>query len=277
MHRVLQPALSVVVFLSSCSALRAEPEEFNTQMMRATVKVSGERSTATAFILSRPAPGEDKSDQFVLITAGHVFETMVGNEATVFVRKKQADGTYKKMPTKIRIRMDSKPVWVKHPSADVAVMPLVPPQDADLPALPVDLLATDELLKKYGIHPGDDLSSLGYPHQIEANEAGFAVLRRGAIASFPLTPTKSPGTFLLSANTFEGDSGGPVYLADPNRKVPGKDTPQDVHLILGLVTGQHFLDEDVKTVYGSSKTRHRLGLGIVVHASLIREAIDRLP
>ena len=76
-------------------------------------------------------------------------------------------------------------------------------------------------------------------------------------------------------NTFEGDSGGPVFLADPARMVDGKR--EDVRLIVGLMVGQHFIDEETKLLYGTSRTRHRLGLGIIVPATFIRETVDRLP
>ena len=66
------------------------------------------------------------------------------------------------------------------------------------------------------------------------------------------------------------------YLADPNRNLPGKDKPEPVRLILGLVTGQHFLDEEMKMVYGTTKVRHRLSLGIVIQASFIRATLERL-
>jgi hypothetical protein len=81
-------------------------------------------------------------------------------------------------------------------------------------------------------------------------------------------------TFFLSANTFEGDSGAPVYLSRPNQI--GPDREEDVRLIVGLVSGQQFLDEEAKMIYGTSKVRHRLGFAIVVHASFIRETIDLL-
>ena len=83
-------------------------------------------------------------------------------------------------------------------------------------------------------------------------------------------------TFLLSSNVFEGDSGGPVFLAEPNRLVEGKPQPQPVRLILGLVAGQHFLDEDLKSPYEIRKVRHRLGLAIIPHASFIRETLEAL-
>ena len=75
-------------------------------------------------------------------------------------------------------------------------------------------------------------------------------------------------------DTFEGDSGSPIYLSETNRFYAGKVHRGRVQLILGLMSGQHFIDEEVKMIYGSSKLKHRLGLGSVVHAAFIREVID---
>ncbi len=33
----------------------------------------------------------------------------------------------------------------------------------------------------------------------------------------------------------------------------------------------------MKMIYGTTKVRHRLGLAIVIHASFIRETMERLP
>jgi hypothetical protein len=256
--------------------LPAEDEDLDTQMMRATVKIGHAKSTAAGFILCRPDPADGEGRQFILVTAAHFFEESRENEIMVYFRKKEAEGVYKKLLTKLVIRTDGKPRWTKHASEDTAVMTIKPPQDVDLSNVPVDLLATDESLKKYRIRPGDTVSCLGYPHAVEANEGGFPILRSGPIASYPLLPTRTNKTFLVSADVFEGNSGGPVYFTKPNRPVAGQKR-QEVRMVLGLVSAQHFLDEEAKMVYGTTKLRHRLGLGIVVHASFIRETIERLP
>jgi hypothetical protein len=267
------PCLSLLL----AGSLRADQEDLDTLMMRATVKVGHEKSAGTGFVLCRPDPHEPARSQFVLVTAAHVFENIPGHEATLSFRTRKAEGVYKKLPFPVMLRKDGRACWTKHPTQDVAALVVVPPDKADLPKLATGLLATDRELKKYGVHPGDTLALLGYPHRVEASEAGFPVLRSGPVASFPLTPAGVNRTFLLSANTFEGDSGGPVYLADPSRRLPGKKEVEEARLIVGLVTGQHFLDEEMKMVYGSVKVRHRLGLAIVVQASFIRETLERLP
>jgi V8-like Glu-specific endopeptidase len=260
-------AILPILLVLASSAL-AEVEDLNTELMRATVKISHDKSTATGFVLSN---GKDKN--LILVTAAHVFENTPGAETTVVFRSKQADGEYKKEPTKLVIRQDGKPLWTRHPTEDVAVIWVVPPKNADLALISTDLLATDEQLRKYKIHPGDTLAYLGFPHREEGNKAGFPLLRAGPIASFPLVPTMKTKTFFLSANTFEGDSGAPVYMSRPSRTDPDRE---EVRLIVGLVAAQRFLEEEMKMIYGTTKVRHRLGLAIVIHASFISEAIQKL-
>lgn len=255
------------LFALLAAPVLADDEDLDTQLMRATVKISHEKSTAAGFVLT-------KGDQRILVTAAHVLESTPGDETTVIFRSKSAEGEYKKAPAKLVIRKEGKPIWAKHPSEDIAAMAVVPPANADLPSLSTELLAADDDLRKHGVHPGVRLACLGFPHREEGSNAGFPLLRDGPIASFPLLPTAKTKTFLLSVNVFEGDSGGPVYLSRPGSTEPSRD---DARLIVGLVAAQRFLDEEMKMVYGTSKIRHRLGLAIVVHASLIKETIERLP
>lgn len=258
-----------LMFAALASSVVAQDEELNSQLMRATVKISHDTSTATGFILSAKESGK-----FVLVTASHVFENTKADETRVIFRKQEAEGGYQQESMPLVIRKDGKATWTKHPTEDVAVIAIIPPKNVDLPVLSSDLLASDASLKKNRIHPGELLSFLGFPHRVESNEAGFPILRSGAIATFPLLPTAKTKTFLLSVNVFEGDSGGPVYLA---KETSGDREKDDLGLILGLVSGQRFLDEEAKMIYGTTKVRHRLGLAIIIHASFIKETIDQLP
>ena len=253
-------------FISSQTS--AADEDFTTQLMRATIKIAHEKSTATGFILTK-----SKEEKHLLITAYHVLNNTPGDETTVIFRTKKAEGEYIKEPMKVSIRKDGKPLWAKHPTEDIAALWITPPKNADLSNLSTDLLASDALLQKHKVHPGDLVSVLGYPHRVESNNAGFPILRHGSISTFPLYPTAKTRTFFLSGNIFEGDSGGPVSLSRPSSTEPNKE---ETRLILGLVSAQQFLDEDVKLIYGTSKIRHRLGLAIIIHASLIHETIDLL-
>lgn len=253
----------------------ADAGDFHTDMMRATVKLQHDKSTATGFVLRQATP-EGKGTRTILVTAAHVLEMTPGDATSIVYRVAEADGVFRKEAAPLTIRKEGLPLWTKHASEDVAVLAIVPPEKVDLSEINVDLLASDDSLRQLPLHPGQIASILGYPHRVEANEAGFPILRTGPIASYPLLPSSINKRFMLSTNTFEGDSGGPVYVYEP-RRAADKDKTDDVRLILGLMHGQHFLDEEMTMVYGSTRLRHRLGLGIVIQAALIRETIERLP
>ena len=71
-------------------------------------------------------------------------------------------------------------------------------------------------------------------------------MRLGCIASYPLQISdKQPG-FLVDYNTFEGDSGGPVYWTSDEG---GKSTVK----ILGLIKGQHWINQRYELIYESGE------------------------
>jgi hypothetical protein len=272
---------SVLLLLLAATGrtLVAETDDLNTQLVLSTIKVSHPDSTGTAFVLVRQSPNDPKKTQFVLVTAGHVLSRIKDDEATLHLRKQESGGRYSKLPVKIKLRHDGKALWTRHPTADVAAMYVSLPPEASVPGVPLALLASDDDLRKYDVHPGDIIRGVGFPHpnQFEANEAGFPLVRMGCIASYPLLPTKETKTFFIDLNTFEGDSGAPVYLLEANRLSKGNVHEGQVQLILGLVLGQQFLDEEIKSIYQVEKFRHCMGLGIVVHATAIHETVDLLP
>jgi hypothetical protein len=269
--------LIVVSCLSLPSAALADADDLGTRLMHSTFKLTNGKTNGTVFLLSRPKP--DGQPQTILITAAHVVEQMEGDEVDLVTRKPGPDDSVVKEPVKIRLRQEGKPLWVKHPALDVVALGITLPREVEPALLSVDLLATDEMLKQYEVHPGDLLRCVGYPHsgQFEANPAGFPVARLGCVASFPLVPTKKTNGFLFDFNVFEGDSGAPVYLEEHNRFYAGKVQEGRVQLILGLISSQHMIDEQYKMIYQSGMTRHRMGLAIVMHAASIREAIELVP
>ena len=244
MSRLLKPSILIMTFLGSVlngSYTRAAEMEINTILMRSTFKIAGQGSLGTAFIIGKPAPGDSQKLFYVLVTAAHVLKDIKEEQAILFLRKKQNDG-FLKLPIRLTIRKGAKPLWEEHPEADVAVMYVRLPAEADIQLLPMSLLVTDEQLDEYEIHPGDTLSSLGYPYGEEANEAGFPILRSGQIASYPLTPTTKVKTFLCDFRVFRGNSGGPVYFVDRNRPYGGKlALGNKIQFFAGLVSQEKLL------------------------------------
>lgn len=259
--------------------MSAEALELNTVLMRSTFKLVGKGSIGTAFIIGRPSKKETTKAYYVMVTAAHVLEQMKGTRATLFLRRKMADGTYEKVPYPVEIRRGRRHLWARHPDdvADVAAMYVTLPQDIDIALLPTAVLADDEALEKFEIHPGDELMCLGYPFGAEANIAGFPVLRSGKIASYPLVPTQQTKMFLYDFQIFRGNSGGPVYFVESGRTYAGGMHVGTIQFIAGIVSQEHLITEKIESLYEVREERHSLGLANVIHARFIKETIENLP
>jgi Trypsin-like peptidase domain len=276
--RTVLPALCLsAVFLAFAPLSRAEapPPDATTRMIQATCKVTGKDSTATSFLVRRPVAGKAGGQETILVTAAHVFERMAGDEAKLVLRKSQKDGSYARHEMPLKVRAEGKPLWSKHPETDVAALRVQLPEHVAVTPIPIACLATGSTLDAGRLAPGDDVRIACYPIQLEASGAGFPIIRRGCVASFPLTPVKVNKMYLVDYNTFAGDSGGPVFLIEP---VPGEEKAraESRPVVVGLILAQHFHDERVKLAYEERLVRHRMGLGIVVHAEYIRQTIDLL-
>ncbi len=258
--------------------MTAKVLELNTLLMRSTFKLVGNGSVGTAFIVGRPMVKEAGKAYFVMVTAAHVLEEMKGTHATLFVRKKE-NGNYEKVTHLVEIRREDKPLWIRHPAeaADVAAMYVALPEDIDIALVSIAILADDELLGKFEIHPGDELLCLGYPFGAEANEAGFPILRSGKIASYPLIPTNQTKTFLYDFQIFPGNSGGPVYFVESGRTYAGGMHVGTIQFIAGIVSQEHLITQKTESLYEVKETRYPLALAKVVHASFIKETIELLP
>jgi hypothetical protein len=266
----------IALLLSSGIAYSQEAPEINTILMRSTFMITGAGATGTAFILGKPVKEKKDTAYYVLVTAAHVLNGIKGEKALLMLRKRSGD-SFIKVPYPIQIRHGATPLWTQHLTMDVAAMYVSLPSDIDIQLLPTGLLATDDTLKEFEIHPGDHLSCLGFPLGAEANDAGFPILRSGQIASYPLVPVKSVKTFLYDFNVFEGNSGGPVYFVDSNRSYAGGTHIGKIQFLMGLVSEQKFLEEQVQSLRQTLKERYQLGLAVVIPAPFIRETIDRLP
>jgi Trypsin-like peptidase domain len=262
-----------VVSCWACIRAEAQDTEFNTVLFQTTFKIEGpgEPGTVTfgtVFLMSKPIPDSTKF-RTVLITARHVLEGIHGDRAILNLRRRTASG-WQRVRYPIKIRDAGQPLWVGPDDVDVAVMYLSLPQGVQIPIISTDILADDEMLSQFDVNPGEELSCLGYPFGAESNAAGFAILRSGRIASYPLLPTETIQKFLFDFAIFPGNSGGPVYLSSNNRTYGGRmHTGETVHFIVGLVTQQ--ISENL------TSAKERLSLATVIHASLIKKAVAMLP
>jgi V8-like Glu-specific endopeptidase len=242
--------------------------DLSVELINATVQLEqplgdGTRTVGTGFLISAPdAQGRPRT---VLITANHVFAKMPNGEARIGYRISNPDGSWSYSPERLTIR-DAKgsPLWTHHPSRDVAAIAITAPPEFTKAAIPVNYLAADETFVDHKVGAGDEMMALGFPRGLSANQAGFPILRSGRVASYPVAPAKIFPTFLLDFSVFPGNSGGPVFMTNQDRRRPGVDESGDVQFIAGLLTQQVELNSE------------RLEIGIVTHAKFIRETIALL-
>ena len=90
------------------------------------MKLQHDKSTATGFILRQPKLAPAKESRRVPVTVAHVLEHS-DNETTLVYRVREAEGLYRKEPTALAIRKDDQPLWMNHPTEDVAAIVVTHP------------------------------------------------------------------------------------------------------------------------------------------------------
>ncbi len=255
--------------------------DFTVGLINATVQLeqdlgNGTKTVGTGFLVSAPTPAG--APRTVLITSGHVFDRMPKLEAKVGWRLASSVGDWRYAPGGLTIRAaqapsndaaasatpavtgatilpQGRPLWIRHPSQDIAAITVQAPPTFAKAAIPLNWLADDATFASRGLEPGDEMMALGFPRGLSSNRAGFPILRWGRVASYPLWPVQNFPTFLMDFRVFDGNSGGPVFLPAEGAK-PG--------VVAGVL---------VKQVESRGD---RLEIGVVVHARHVREAIAML-
>ncbi len=255
---MLWSRICIAVIISVVS-LPSEASDYATQVMQATFKLFNKESTGTCILFKRSA--DDAA--LYLVTAAHVLEKADGDKALLVLRKKISDDAYERLDVPVIIRKDDKPIWIKHPKHDLAIIRLTQTLPIAVTPLSADCLAKQQDLKDNKIHICSSLFILTYPQRFEANSAGFPVARQGIWASPPELPVASNPTFLADFTTFAGDSGGPVFMPVTEEKP----------LILGFVLSQNYFDDRMKSTYEERLVHYPLGMGTVLHAHYARELL----
>jgi hypothetical protein len=181
------------------------------------------------------------------------------------LRSAQPDGTWKRMQLPIPARDGDKPRWKRHPELDVAVLPVELPAEVTVTPFTLEQLADADWVAARNLRVGQMVMIPCYPAQLEANDAGWPIVRHGTVASYPLTPVEKVRTMLIDFHTFGGDSGAPV-LAQSG----------DTWHVVALVSGMH-RETDKAVMPLQEITFHTpLGLSIVVQSAFIRDTIKLL-
>ena len=235
--------------------------DFATEMIEATFKFFDPAVTGTCFLVRRDAPDQ----ALYLVTAAHLLEGTKADSGTIVLRERAEDGTYKRRDHAVPIRREGKTLWVRHAKDDTAVLRMADPLPVPTGSIAMNSVADEARLVAAGLHICSPLFVLTYPKTFEANGAGFPIARQGIVASHPLVPVAKKHTFLADFTAFGGDSGGPVFISDA----------EGHPLVVGMVFAQIRHDEHLKMEYEERSIHYPLGLGEVLHAQFVREAIEQ--
>ena len=242
-------------------------------LMNSTFKITskpdplGRINFGTGFILGLPLKENPNQGKTILVTAHHVFDSIKGDTALIWLRKKSKD-TYKVYPFPFKIRSKGKAIWSRpvDPIIDIAAIAVSLPVDAGFSPLSIDALADEDAFRTFNLQPGDQLFCLGYPLGIANANGEFPILRSGKIASYPVIPFAINKAIVYDFAIFSGNSGGPVYFSEKGRVY--NDTlhlDKEINFIAGLVT--HRVETNQK---------ESLQLGLVMPSPYIKAVLRNM-
>lgn len=265
MSRCLLRSLTVIVFAAGFVVARvsdaADPIE---DSIRATARISSGPESATAFVVDL---GADRAEgkRFALVTAAHVFEEMKASSCIVHFRLPDDDAGFVRRETELNVSDDGRPLWTKHDRADVAAIPIELPAGVDVEPFDVDRIADETFFEAGKVQAAQAIYVPCFPAKVESNEAGFPIVRRGSIASYPLKPPIVGDTLLVDYSNFGGDSGAPVTMTFENEPI-----------VIGITTGSLRQTDKASTDFEERTTHMPLGLATVVRSVLILETLEGL-
>ncbi len=249
-----QPDLASVLMRSTCLITDAEAKGAPT-------------TGGTGFIVARPAKFNANRNLRVLVTANSVLESIKSDTATLHGRRAR-NTSFELAPANLTIRAEGKELWTRHEGhPGIALLVFELPARMDEGGLVADQFLTDEVLKACEIQPGETFASLGFPQFSSANAFEFPLLRTGSLASYPVSRDEGGATCLLNLEVLPGSAGSPVYLRKDNPVYGGTVHPGTLEGVLGMVV------EPAASASGGAP----LKMAVVVHASILKEALDALP
>lgn len=222
----------------------------------ATVKLAGDGASGSGFLI------ELDDGTHVVASAAHVFRDMKGERCRVIFRAPKEKGGFERRPVEITIRKGEQELWSSHQKHDIAHLKIEIPEGMEVKPFLFGQLATESLAESGKIGVGKEVCIPCYPIGTESNPAGWPVLRRGTIASHPLTPLVEAETFFVDFSSFGGESGAPVVWWQGDKV-----------WVIGVISSMQRQTETSRTQLEEKTTHLPLGLGIAVQSPFLLEML----
>ena len=250
----------VTVALSDQPVLSGQPVE---DLLAATFRMTDGDHSGSTFLVNVPNFDGNDHHQILLVTARHVFDQMQGDECELHLRVPADEVGYARQVTTLQIRDQGKRKWIQHADVDLGILPIELPEGIAAKPISFDQIGDEECLKKQLIHVGQESWIACFPAKLESNQAGWPILRKGSIASFPLLPVKTARTLLVDYTVFGGDSGAPVAVVINNRL-----------LIIGVASSMQRQTDRTEMPFEERVIHTPLGISMVVQADYLKETIE---
>jgi hypothetical protein len=175
--------------------------------------------------------------------------------------------------------------WIRHPTADIAVLPLAPPQETfEYKFLPVSTFVTSAQLRDKGFGPGEDVLITGLLVNHPGRTRIMPIVRIGNIAGYPdeaiRLETGDDVVALVEVRSIGGLSGSPAYVhIGPIRRGPRGGTAiggGGGDFLMGLVHGFYpQIANDPDGVVPPEGLSLNTGITAVVFSDRILELLNR--
>lgn len=183
----------------------------------------------------------------------------------------------------IDLNEGGKPIWIGNPSPDVDVATFYVNPDVlkrDSVAFAFIELDTHAVgigeMKAMGVSEGDGVFVLGFPMGIVAEKTIYVLSRSGSIARIRDVLNSQEPAFLIDANIFPGNSGGPVVIRPELSSIEGTSHISRAALI-GIVKS-YVPYQDVAISQQTGKPRvifeENSGLALVEPVDSIRHTVE---
>jgi hypothetical protein len=223
-------------------------------LVAATCRIMQGQASATGFLVA--AEGGT-----VLVTAAHVLEGLKEPDCTLIVR--DAKGARKEIT--VPAKEGDTLLWKRHKDLDVGAMPVTLPEGLAMKPLPLACIADEAWVESGKFRVGQELWMPCYPAGVEGNSSGAPILRKGSVATHPLSPLQSARRYRIDMPVFGGESGAAVAVCVG-------DEPR----IVGVQVGMHRKTDKTSMPFLETTQHTPLGIGIVVQAPFIRDVIGLL-
>jgi len=170
----------------------------------------------TGFIVGRPINDDSGKKLYhtFLVTNRHV----LNNKSDVVLRFNSLQGA-QVLDYPISLEENGQSIWVGHGNKEVDIAAFVinpnvlKKDDAQFSYFGLDKhIMTVEDMTNDGVSEGDGIFVLGFPLGIVAPQSKHAIVRTGVIARIRDVLENKQSSFIIDANIFPGNSGGPVVI-----------------------------------------------------------------